>query len=1104
MKSLKACAAGPVRRAVRHSVGTAVAMSLLLALGAPVASAAPDAAGPGWAFKASFGNFDPFVYETPRSPVAVDGSGNVFAVDQNPGAIRIYSPDTAPLTEFGGGIPRNLAIDQSDDAVYVDEVGEFGGSTVRRYLSDGQPTPTYSVDPSFEVPQGAGIAVDPTTGDLLVADAGTEGVRRYDSSGTLLETIATPSINPAWIVAAPDGSFYVAPAEGPDVTHFSGAGTQLGTIAGEGSLHGLAYDASRSVVVVAVGDKLKSYSPAGALLVESPAQGGGGIGLAVSASGALYEHAVTTLNFYAPGTIPGVEAPHVSGIAGASAHVSAEVDPGAGPPEGSVAHFEYSADGGASWTSTPDVSVERTGSEEPDTVEADLTGLKANTDYLVRLVAGNSAITRTSGSTPFKSAVVPPTAVTGAATGTVGSTATLSGSVNPNGSVTTFFFEYGSTAAYGSRIPLIPAPVGGGYTTSQLSRTITGLVPGETYHFRIVAENEAGTTEGDDRTFVAGSAQSEGRAYEQVTPVDSRGTLIDMQNGVQALWGPTGLSYVAKPPGEGTASAPHFSRRLAVRGDDGWESPVAIDPPIQIGNLNLLWMSTVAVSRDSTHSLAVTNAKLTPDAIEGPEAANIYLKNLKTGSYELVASTSATDALREFINNGDAIRMFMEGSDDFSTVVLFSDFPLLPGVTGGTIYRWTRSDGLEVMSRLPDGSNNDSPVVRRDSKEVVKRVVTTDGSAALFGLQDGRIFMRVDDETVPVAVSELDGEEKEAIPSEMDANGRYALFITATRMTADTPVGGENPFIYRYDIQTDDLVYIDEVSERQRGVPFRAVHAISPDGQSVVYTDRSEKISIWHQGKKTELLENGFNTDGVWGPQFNSDSKYFAFSYASVQFAGGSRAETEGDVYLYDVDSEQLSCSSCIDGQPTTSAWFPSGERIVSNRLPRVLDDDGRLFFTSSTALLPQDTNGVDDVYGFQAGQLSLITPGKAPYPAYLMDISKDGRDVYFGTDQSLVGQDTNRERDIYDARIGGGFPSQNTSPPAPCSGEGCLGIASPAPPPGLIGSESATGAGQKKRSLQHRCKKGRVRVKGRCVKRKGRKAGKKTASLSATSGAVR
>ncbi|HET9593728.1 MAG TPA: hypothetical protein VFP17_12525 [Solirubrobacterales bacterium] len=1100
------CSSRPAFPGTAAIVAALLSTALLLAIGAPMASAAPEA-GPGWAYKANFGSLGPF--EVPRTPVAVDGNGNIIASDENLGVIRVYSPTPeggTQLTEISPveGLDRNVAVDTSDGTVYAD--GIFGGP-VRRYVSDGAPTPTYSVDPSFgEVPQGEGIAVDAVTGDLLVADPGAEGVRRYDTSGTLVETIATPSVNPAWIVTAPDGSFYVAPAEGPDVTHFSGTGTQLGTISGVGSLHGLSYDPSRSVVVVAVGERLLSYSPAGALLAESPANDGSGRGLAVSASGSLYEQVGSSLNFYVPATVPGVEAPHVSGIVAGSAHVSAEVDPGAGPPEGSVAHFEYSLDSGAHWTSTPDVAVERTGSEEPDTVEADLTGLKPNTDYLVRLVAGNSAITKTSGSTTFRSAAIAPTVVTGSATGTLGSTATLKGSVNPNGSVTTYFFEYGSTASYGDRIPLNPAPAGTGYATLQFTREISGLTPGTTYHFRIVAENSAGTVAGDDQTFVAGSLLSEGRGYEQVTPVEHNGFGIEAQFGALAFSDLPAFSFSLRPAGTEAESAPHYTRMLVRRGSDNWEAPVFPDLPMHRPSVWKLWKSTLAVSADSTHSFAVTNAKLTPDALEEPDAGNLYVKDLETGALQHIAS--AAGGLERFMDFGYNRELFLGGTKDFSTIVFFSPFPLLPEVTSPAFYRWTRSDGLELASRLPDGSVPSAPVAQQGVKEDrSRRMVSDDGSRILFGIEGGPVYMRIDDETVPVSVSELDGEEKPAIPLATDTAGHFAYFATSARLTSDTAEGEASPsHLYRYDVEADDLEYVGEVNTILS--PNEMTLAISPDGESIAYqapaTGLEEEAVLWHQGESTVIGE-GF--ESVLRPfqsgQFSANSRYFAFSVERAY--GGSGLGFNGDVYLYDIENKKLSCASCSDGAPTKSSWLPQGERIVNDRLPQVVDDSGRLFFMSNNQLLPQDTNSVTDVYVFHDDERSLISPGKAPSPAYLMDISNDGRDVYFVTDQPLVAQDTNEERDVYDARIGGGFPAQNVLPPPPCEGEGCLGTAPASPSLGAVRTESEAGAvGKPRAKRHHRCKKGRVKVKGKCVKRKGGRSRKPPASTKTTSRGAR
>jgi hypothetical protein len=83
------------------------------------------------------------------------------------------------------------------------------------------------------------------------------------------------------------------------------------------------------------------------------------------------------------------------------------------------------------------------------------------------------------------------------------SSAILSGSVNPNGQITNYVFQYGTTAGYGGQTPL--APAGNGTISIRLSQGVAGLQPGTTYHYRIVAASSAGTSNGKDRTFKTAS-----------------------------------------------------------------------------------------------------------------------------------------------------------------------------------------------------------------------------------------------------------------------------------------------------------------------------------------------------------------------------------------------------------------------------------------------------------------------------------------------------------------------------------------------------------------------------------------------------------------------
>lgn len=94
-----------------------------------------------------------------------------------------------------------------------------------------------------------------------------------------------------------------------------------------------------------------------------------------------------------------------------------------------------------------------------------------------------------------------PTVATTAATSPAVDSATLNGTVNPNGQATTYWFEYGTTIAYGSQTPLVPASAGSGAGALPFSAVASGLTRGTTYHYRIVATSAGGTVNGGDQTF---------------------------------------------------------------------------------------------------------------------------------------------------------------------------------------------------------------------------------------------------------------------------------------------------------------------------------------------------------------------------------------------------------------------------------------------------------------------------------------------------------------------------------------------------------------------------------------------------------------------------
>ena len=136
----------------------------------------------------------------------------------------------------------------------------------------------------------------------------------------------------------------------------------------------------------------------------------------------------------------------------------------------------------------------------PVAVSKGLTGLTANTTYHFRFVATNAGGTTNGGDQTFTTLPNAPTVTTTAgATGIAQTTATVAGTVNPNeGNVSVCKVEYGLTNSYGSEASCASLP-GSGNSPVAVSKGLTGLTANTTYHFRFVATNAGGTTNGGDQ-----------------------------------------------------------------------------------------------------------------------------------------------------------------------------------------------------------------------------------------------------------------------------------------------------------------------------------------------------------------------------------------------------------------------------------------------------------------------------------------------------------------------------------------------------------------------------------------------------------------------------
>src|SRR5579859_7133805 len=96
-------------------------------------------------------------------------------------------------------------------------------------------------------------------------------------------------------------------------------------------------------------------------------------------------------------------------------------------------------------------------------------------------------------------ATTAPAASTAAPSMISGSSAVLNATVNPNGTTTTYAFQYGPTTNYGLQTATTAAGSGTSATTVHL--TVSGLLSSTPYHFRVVATSANGSTPGADVTF---------------------------------------------------------------------------------------------------------------------------------------------------------------------------------------------------------------------------------------------------------------------------------------------------------------------------------------------------------------------------------------------------------------------------------------------------------------------------------------------------------------------------------------------------------------------------------------------------------------------------
>ena len=1018
--------------------------------------------------------------------------------------------------------------------------------------------------------QQARFAIDPITGDLLVSGRSSPTINRYRSDGMFISSFdgtGSPGGAFHWVSSIAidaSGAIYVVDITNPDISfeygtsileRFAPDGTpDTSFLPGIPTPRTVTTDLSTGNVIVAGRSdggyihEFDSEAPYPVRLYtlyddrvidefDFPVVDSGAwvSGLAIGAGTSKRLYAATTPGFngnnpslggrdgayaFESFKVPDVVLDEPGAVTTSTAQVSGTINP---VGQASSYHFEYSREGGPT-ERTPDVAIGEGNVSLP--VSGELTGLLPNSEYEVRLVgvATGTGASKPSPARHLKTAAAVPLVITGDAIDRTSTTATLLGKVNPLGQQTSYRFEYGTSTDYGQQHPVDHDDViGNGRDYFAVHGYLTKLLPGTEYHYRVVATNATGTTFGPDRTFMTlGPAD---RVYEQVTPVEKGGSEANGQRVFYATADGEGLMYQWKLSPRDALSGPAQPRGFAWREPAGWTA-LGLEPSQSAGTAAISGTAlsfVFGLSEDGTKVVGISREALAPGASEGD--TNLYLRDTRTGAYTTIASVPGTVAF------GDLTALqaspMVDGTPDYSRILLRTRFtPLIPGTSFGALYEWSQEDGLRLASIASDGSEVPSIDAGGTSGALVHDpyYISADGSKVFFSTFGGPTYVRYDGEESVLIGGRFGGATKD---------GHYA-FVFGTDLTPDSEPGVES--LYRFDTESRQLELLTatgtissllQVSPNGASVFWNSSAAITPDA-----VENHGNVYVWHGGEVQLIADRDPSLDGGAGqppPEYMSSrsGRYFAFvsfspltgydtrSTACREFnEGDTKDPTTGEglacrqVYRYDVEAEELLCASC----PRDGSVATGRARITSNNVEgdfsfnRAMLDDGTVIFDTTNPLNSRDVNSNRDVYTFNGRETALISAGENNVSSQFDAASADGRDIFFTTQDQLVGQDTDSQADVYDARIGGGIPGQNPPPKrGECIRDDCKAVPNGGPELPFGGSEGLSGPENVKAPGRKRCGKGRkatkVKGKSRCVKPKQAKKHRKQANSNRRQG---
>ncbi len=424
--------------------------------------------------------------------------------------------------------------------------------------------------------------------------------------------------------------------------------------------------------------------------------------------------------------------------------------------------------------------------------------------------------------------------------------------------------------------------------------------------------------------------------------------------------------------------------------------------------------------------------------------------------------------------------------------------PVAPATTCDEVARADCVDASAqagITATLTFGSSQHSAeVISDDGLWIVFTVTAGDMAGALFLREDGaRTFhVNASEKTTPESA-------QAAVAWGISRDGSRVFFTTSEGLVDGDDSGGQD--VYMYDRTAPEGSRLTRLSVNARGDSCEAegVVGASSAGDVVYFLCTGQLVEgepfsqsglfRWQEGGTFAYLGRFDNLNFAQlntprtGWQFVAASRtsrvspdgrlvlFMAFSddgFAGVGGFAGYEHESLRQLYLYSADSRRLVCVSCnprasaATGDALTDFKAPVSATVHTQHLSHALSDDGRrVFFSSPEALVAEDSNGRWDAYEYDvpSGRLHLISSGTDPADSYFIEATANGDDVFFATREQLVGWDIDKSYDLYDARVGGGFP-EPVPPTQACAGEACRAPVTASPTVAVDASTQFRGAG--------------------------------------------